>query len=346
MYAWSPRTFDPGPSEHDFDFMRRAAMSSFRILRTTNRDELWERIVEEVGWWLEASAVRAFRMDDQHEPSLVSTAVGGELPPDAALMEASLLIRALGQGRSLISNHPQIAPELVPLSESLERSGSVVHVLLLRAFQESHGAVAVHWLGAPRPSYERRSGFLSFWDNAGVAVALDSERERIAREREVLLRAAYYDTKTGLPNQAALERELAAHAETLPLGVVVADFDGMREANKAFDDDYARGGDVLIRAVGVALERFAGPGEFAARMNTAGDEFCLLVPGADEAMAQRRAEELECTLDTLEVPASHRHVYRGASVGGVARLPEETPGQALGRASTAMRDRKLRRQSG
>ena len=97
------------------------------------------------------------------------------------------------------------------------------------------------------------------------------------------------------------------------------DFDGLRAANAAFANDYARGGDVLIVAVARALERFAAPGEFPARLHTRGDEFCLLLPGSDDATTQARGRALEALLDDLDVPESHRQVYRGASVGAAVR---------------------------
>jgi diguanylate cyclase (GGDEF)-like protein len=343
MYAWSPRNLRSSMDEGEY--LRRAGMSSFRVQRACDSDELWQRLAQELQWWLEPSALRAFDLDEVGRPVLALEAAGGPIPPAALEMETELLGRALEQNRSLISNHPMLAPEMVGLGEQLGASGSVVHVLLLRWFGENVGVVAVHWLGVPRPGFERRSGFLSFWDNVGLAVAVHRERDRSSRELETLYQAAYFDTKTGLPNQAALERELGVHSATQQLGILVADFDGMREANAAFDGDYARGGDVLIRAVGVALERFAEQGEFAARMNTAGDEFCMLLPGEDEKVTRERATQLEVVLDGLEVPASHRHVYRGASVGYAVRRPGEAPRQVLGRASTAMRERKLQRQS-
>ena len=106
---------------------------------------------------------------------------------------------------------------------------------------------------------------------------------------------------TGLPNQAGLDRELQRHDDTHPLGILVADFDGMREANSAFDNNYELGGDVLIRAVAAELGRFTDSDEFAARLHTRGDEFCLLLPG--------------CRL----------HGYRSAGAGAGGG-PRRTPG--------------------
>jgi GGDEF domain-containing protein len=122
------------------------------------------------------------------------------------------------------------------------------------------------------------------------------------------------------------------------------DFDGMREANAAFSS-YEAGGDVLIHAVGQALPRLVGASGFAARLHTAGDEFAVLLPGADADTAGRLATALEASLDALEVPPTHRSVYHGASVGWATRSDGESPGQALGRAIAAMQERKAERRA-
>ena len=326
------------------EYLRRSAISSFRILSSSqDADVLWPRLVEEVSQWLDASVVRAFRLDRDGQPDLVAATGTDPVPDVPADMERALLARSIAAGRSLISNHPRLDPGLGGLAAQLAMSGSVVHVLLLRAHQRTHGALGVHWLGVPRPGYERRSGFYSFGENAAMAVAIVEERARRNQELTALYSTAYFDALTGLPNQRSLDQQLDKHHGTHPLGILVLDFDGMREANAAFHNDYARGGDVLIRAVAAELERNIRPGEFTARMHTAGDEFCVLLPGADDRAARQRALELEATLDSLDVPPTHRHVYRGASVGSATRLPDETPGQTLGRASVAMHERKLHR---
>jgi diguanylate cyclase (GGDEF)-like protein len=122
--------------------------------------------------------------------------------------------------------------------------------------------------------------------------------------------------------------------------VLVLDFDGMRAANAAFENDYARGGDVLILSVARALATFAGPGELAARIHTRGDEFCLVMPSSDEEATARRCEQLQRLLAELRVPETHRSVYRGASVGAAARANGEALSETLARASRAMHERK------
>jgi diguanylate cyclase (GGDEF)-like protein len=279
--------------------------------------------------------VRGYQFDANRELSLAVETATVDLPEATRRMESELTARALVQGRSLISNHPHLDLDLTPWARELAAANSLVHVLLLRADRRTHGVCVIHWLGTPRPSFERRSGFYMFAENAALAVAL-------AEERATLERAAHVDGLTGLPNHRALEAALERHAGTAPMGVLVLDFDGMRAANDAFANDYARGGDVLIVAVARALERFVAAGETAARMHTRGDEFCLLLPGSDRAATEARGRELEVALDNLEVPESHRHVYRGASVGAAAREPGEHLMQTVARASVAMHERKRR----
>jgi diguanylate cyclase (GGDEF)-like protein len=330
MYAWSPRDLEA--FEREPDYQRQAAHASFRILRIKDADALWAQIVEDVARWLDASAVRAF--DVSGDALVLRSAAGRDpLPPHALRMERVLTRRSLAREKSLISNHPGIDPDLAPLSVALAATNSVVHILHLRANAETHGLIAVHWLSKPRPGFERRAGFYSYWDNAGLAVAL-------VQERAALERTAFVDALTGLPNQRALDAAIERHAGTWPLGVLVLDFDGMRAANAAFENDYARGGDVLIVAVADALREFAGEGELAARMHTRGDEFCLLLPGSDEEATARRGERLQQLLTDVEVPGTHRHVYRGASVGGASRAPGEAVAETLARASRAMHERK------
>jgi diguanylate cyclase (GGDEF)-like protein len=163
----------------------------------------------------------------------------------------------------------------------------------------------------------------------------------VQAELNQLRRRAYWDELTGLPNAQALEEELHRHEQTEPFSVLVLDFDGMREANNAFG--YADGGDVLIRVVGEALGRAARAGEFAARLYTAGDEFAVLLPGVADERARQRATEIEVMLDRLDVPPTHRQVYRGASVGSASRCEGQTAGQVLGAATEAMRTRKAAR---
>jgi len=322
------------------DSLRRALLYSHELQRERDPVLLHGLVLEGTLELLVASAARLHLLDDSGGWQLVSVAPSGARVPEAAAeMEAALLPRALAAGRSLISTHRLLDPDLEELAERCRKEKTTTHVLLIRAHRQTYGAVGVHWLDGPRPvDFRQRAAFGSYWDSVGVAVATALERARAAVELEELRANAFRDRLTGLANDQALQRELETQERTWPMGVLVLDFDGLREANSAFGN--REGGDVLIRAVGEALAQIAQPGELPARMYTAGDEFALLLPGRDEWATDRRRAEVENALDVLTVPAQLRASYQGASVGAASRRPAETPGQMLGRAILAMRRRK------
>jgi diguanylate cyclase (GGDEF)-like protein len=332
---------EPAPVADEAGSLRRAVGLTYELLRERDVDRLRETIARHARELLSASVVRSFQPGADLEWRLVGDAA--PLPPLAEEMERELLPRAVAAQKSLISSHPALDASLGDLAERCAAAGLVTHLLLVRARGETHGAYAVHWHRRSRPPYEQRVGFYYYWDTVGIAVAAAKERARIDAELAGLRQRAFVDALTGLPNGHALDEELRRHDAT-PLGVLALDFDGMREANARFAS-YAAGGDVLISAVGRGLASLLAPGEFAARMYTAGDEFAVLLPGATEASTQLRAAQIEHALDLLDVPETHRPVYRGASVGFSIRRGDESAGQALGRAIEAMRRRKLERSS-
>jgi diguanylate cyclase (GGDEF)-like protein len=328
----------------DAEYQRAASIASYAVVRENDGDLQRRLIVSHLQQLLDASAVRAYELglDDGAPVGPGESEVG--LPAAAVEMEHELLWRALERGDSLISNHPRLAPELSRLAQRCADQQIVTHVMLARAHGQSHGAFAVHWIGRGLPPYARRAGFYSYWSSVGLALAATRERARVKRELDQLRARLLTDPLTGLPNGTALDQHLREHADTTPLSVLALDFDGMREANNIFKS-YELGGDVLIRAVGQALPTITSGQEFAARLHRGGDEFCVVLPHADEPLASRRAGEVEAALDALDVPASHRSVYRGASVGVATRLSDETPGQVLGRAIDAMHLRKQQRRA-
>jgi diguanylate cyclase (GGDEF)-like protein len=324
--------------------LRASATRSFQVLREQDSERLRRRILVDIEELLDASAARVLEMGADGGLH-VGDSVGDErLPTSALAMEAALLPRALTAEKSMVSNDWHrfyFDSVLCDLAADCERDGVVMRVFLVRAYEQTHGAIGVHWVGREPPSLDGMREFYTYLENAALAFALSNERRRIEAASAELREKAYRDTLTGLPNMLALEEQLEAYSDTLPFSALVLDFDGMREANNMLG--YTEGGDVLIETVGRALDELAGPREFVARLHTAGDEFAVLLPEADADHARVRAETIEHALDTLEVPASHSEVYKGASVGWATRQPDETPGQTLGRATAAMRERKTRR---
>jgi len=123
------------------------------------------------------------------------------------------------------------------------------------------------------------------------AVALGSEERR-----ESLLRQAYYDDLTGLPNRQLfkdrLERELA-HARRSQTQVVVVyiDLDRFKNVNDSMGHS---AGDELLLAVSQRLAAQIRESDTLARLG--GDEFVLIAPGPNEHPAHVLAERLQAAL--------------------------------------------------
>jgi diguanylate cyclase (GGDEF)-like protein len=143
------------------------------------------------------------------------------------------------------------------------------------------------------------------------------------------------DALTGLANRRSWDEQIAraiAHAERTheTLSVAVCDVDGLKELN---DRRGHAAGDELLRAIAERWRADARAADLIARIG--GDEFAVLLPGADEAGAQDVVERLIGTLP------------EGASVSfGVAEWDLREDGlELMARADLRMYDEKRRGRS-
>ena len=123
------------------------------------------------------------------------------------------------------------------------------------------------------------------------AVALGSEQRRAS-----LLKQAYYDDLTGLPNRQLfkdrLERELAHAKRTQSqVALLYIDLDRFKNVNDSMGHS---AGDALLLAVSKRLGTHVRESDTLARLG--GDEFVLLAPGPAEAPAHVLAERLQAAL--------------------------------------------------
>ena len=153
---------------------------------------------------------------------------------------------------------------------------------------------------------------------------------------------ALHDALTGLPNRAALQRQLTAALEEVADGrspgaaVMIIDLDSFKEVNDTLGHQH---GDQLLVEVGARLRTAVGPAGFVARLG--GDEFAIVLSGTDDEdhavrVGRRLLRSLEqpVSLDGLEVEV-------GGSLG-VAMAPAHAtdPAGLLKRADMAMYDAK------
>jgi diguanylate cyclase (GGDEF)-like protein len=144
---------------------------------------------------------------------------------------------------------------------------------------------------------------------------------------------ALTDELTGLANRRHLDQRLRELEESgQPFGVLLIDLDRFKEVNDSFG--HGVGDDLLVAVAGRMTGEVDAAGGLLARMG--GDEFGVVLPGADAAACSRVAASLHAALvESFAVGGMALHVE--ASLG-VAVSPEHgtDAGELLRRADMAM----------
>lgn len=147
---------------------------------------------------------------------------------------------------------------------------------------------------------DRPRGFTLLCQRIARALAESAEllleqaiaRETLRAERDVLERISRTDALTGLSNRSAWDEAVRAvdtpdQIAVRGYAVLSADLDGL----KAVNDRYGHAiGDALIRGAANLLQTVTREGDTVARVG--GDEFLLLLPGADSTGAERIAARI------------------------------------------------------
>jgi diguanylate cyclase (GGDEF)-like protein len=162
----------------------------------------------------------------------------------------------------------------------------------------------------------------------------------IGTELAELARAARRDALTGLPNRRAFDEELMREVARAarggpPLAVVVLDVDRF----KAVNDGHGHGaGDVVLREVAARAARAVRAGDFVARIG--GEEFGLLLHGADLPGALDLAERVRAAVAATPVPVSPGPISVTASLGCAVLAPGETAEALVARADARLYEAK------
>lgn len=160
------------------------------------------------------------------------------------------------------------------------------------------------------------------------------------RQLEELARAARRDPLTGAANRRAFDEELAreiarAGRTGAPLAVVALDVDRF----KTFNDEHGHAaGDAALAAVAARAGETLRAGDLLAR--TGGEEFAVLLPGADLAAAFDAAERIRTGIAAAAVEVAGRVLAVTASFGCAELRPGEDGDALLGRADARLYDAK------
>ncbi|WP_294953863.1 EAL domain-containing protein [Sulfurovum sp.] len=178
----------------------------------------------------------------------------------------------------------------------------------------------------------------------GIAIVNNITNEVTAQEK--MMRDAYYDMLTNIPNRTLLMDKLKNLAEvkksTKDYGALLfLDIDNFKKINTTFGQDI---GDKVIKQVAHRIEAFIGSHETLARM--AGDKFVILIPtiGKDENTAKEAASQYvvkfnQYFVQPIQVVGKDHHV--SFSIGAILFADTDaTAFDLLKRAETAMYEAK------
>ena len=135
------------------------------------------------------------------------------------------------------------------------------------------------------------------------------------RINDELSRLAMLDPLTGVFNRRTFEERAqhviaAAARERRPLSLLAVDIDHFKLVNDEFGH---AGGDEALRLVVALMRETLAEGQILSRIG--GEEFAVLLPGADEAEASRTAERLRLHLECSAVDVDGRELFLKISAG-------------------------------
>lgn len=155
-----------------------------------------------------------------------------------------------------------------------------------------------------------------------MAEQLQDRESELRRANRLLADLASKDPLTGVPNRRAFDEHIDAEwrragRERRELALLAIDVDYF----KKFNDLYGHAaGDKCLRCIAEVLKGFTRRGgDFAARIG--GEEFALLLPGADIESAAHTAERIRAAVEALAIEHAGSPLGRVTiSAGAAARL--------------------------
>jgi len=153
-----------------------------------------------------------------------------------------------------------------------------------------------------------RDGHVRWWRDEGRVLLDEKGPPQVVRgfvlditERkdaeQTIQYMTYHDTTTGLPNRTLLHERLQGMIERAggsaePVSLLIIALDQFREINNTLGH---RNGDRIIKELAQRLGDLLGDPDRVARLR--GDEFAMVVPGADARLGQQLAFKVQKTLE-------------------------------------------------
>lgn len=163
----------------------------------------------------------------------------------------------------------------------------------------------------------------------GFVAAYVAPGDPAGRQLQELARLARRDALTGLANRRAFDEELAratarAAREGTPLSALLLDVDRFKQVN---DGHGHATGDAVLAGVAARTAAALRVGDLVARVG--GEEFAILLPGADLARAAEAGERIRAGIAASPIAAGALALAITASVGCATLREGDADGRAL-----------------
>jgi diguanylate cyclase (GGDEF)-like protein/PAS domain S-box-containing protein len=168
----------------------------------------------------------------------------------------------------------------------------------------------------------------------------DTAHLQLLRQLKEARDEAKIDPLTGLPNRRFLAGALANHLEAFahlgwPLGVLMADIDHFKAVNDRFGHPV---GDGVLALVSRTLAHNLRPDDLVGRWG--GEEFLVLLPGADAAVLANAAERLRAMVARSSLEHAGGRIGVTVSLGGALTRPGDSAEGLIARADSRMYEAK------
>jgi diguanylate cyclase (GGDEF)-like protein len=218
-----------------------------------------------------------------------------------ALERAGFVVVGVSGGVAALVSLQRTRPHVVIADENLR---DIRAEELARNLGQTQDGLPLIMIGAGDATGTRRSAALSVgaFDYISVPaeqallLARTAQLVALRRTMERLRAEADRDYLTGLANRRRFRTALGQEVErwrryNVPCALLLVDIDFLKKVNDAHGHS---AGDVVIRHVASALVELSRDNDTAARLG--GEEFALLLAGADDAKAIAAAERLRFTI--------------------------------------------------
>jgi diguanylate cyclase (GGDEF)-like protein len=152
---------------------------------------------------------------------------------------------------------------------------------------------------------------------------LEREKTELVRMREQMRHFAEHDGLTGVWNHRIIVERLRGEVERsqrdgTPLTVILVDLDHFKRINDVFGH---MAGDLALKETGTLFQRAVRSYDWVGRYG--GEEFLLILPGAELEAARTRAEDLRQSLQEATIGEGDRRFSVTASFGVASGFPND-----------------------